>query len=73
MTFFETEDKYSGYWLIDKREGLGYRHNNDYAFFGDWKNNMRTGPGKIKFNNGDFFEGTWFRGEVKGRGRIGFS
>ena len=52
---------YEGEFLRDKFNGKGIftDPNKGEKYEGDWKDNEKSGEGKMTYGNGDFFEGNW--------------
>jgi hypothetical protein len=67
--YYNSGDKYSGYWKTDRRHGLGiYTWQNGMQYVGNWKAGKRSGEGTQTFVNGDIYEGGWKAGKRDGKG-----
>lgn len=44
----------------------------DSIYLGDFEDNKKHGDGEIRWLNGDWFKGSWQKGQVVGQGQIGF-
>ena len=62
---YHNGDRYEGQICRNLREGYGQYvcgdkdKRSNYEYIGQWKNNLREGPGKCFFYNGDFYVGDW--------------
>lgn len=64
--------KYSGDWVMDKREGYGTMRLNDpqvLSYSGAYKNDSPNGWGTALYKSGARFEGQFENGKAHGRGR----
>mgnify|MGYP003706012395 FL=1 len=69
VAFYNSGDKYSGYWKTDRRHGLGiYTWQNGMQYVGNWKAGKRSGKGTQTYVNGDIYEGGWKAGKKDGKG-----
>ncbi|XP_052230156.1 MORN repeat-containing protein 1-like isoform X2 [Dreissena polymorpha] len=69
-TKVERRDKYSGDKHKCIREGVGsYEYDNKFfKYEGQWKNGKKHGTGKLTFQDGSYYEGTFVGGEITGFG-----
>lgn len=70
---FPNNEYYDGEFQLNKRNGYGrYVYQDHSEYFGQWKDDLRNGKGKIKNNdnNGNWFQAQFeadvVKGEVKG-------
>ncbi|CAD8197737.1 unnamed protein product [Paramecium octaurelia] len=62
-------DSYDREYLNGDRHGKGqYQLANGNQYYGDWKNDKRTGGGKFQYVSGESYDGEYLNGEKHGKG-----
>ena len=66
---FSSGDKYQGYFMNGKRNGLGtYKWPNGDEYKGEWSNGKQNGEGTLTWSNGDYYVGEWLNDKRSGLG-----
>ncbi|OWZ18881.1 Radial spoke protein 1 [Phytophthora megakarya] len=63
-------NRYEGTWEDDEPHGTGVLERDGCTAVGTFHRGMQTGPGVIKFANGDTYDGTFENGDLHGEGRF---
>ena len=57
--------------LVAQRHGWGLFYSPvEGKYEGYWANDLREGPGRMEYLNGNFYDGSWKRGQWSGRGLL---
>lgn len=73
LTHIKIGGTFEGTFFGDYGKGIGkinYIDKPFYLYEGEWNNFMKNGKGKLKYNNGDEFEGLFKNDEINGNGKF---
>lgn len=65
---FDDGSTYEGEWMGEEMHGKGTLVKQGETYVGEFRHNLRSGTGKLNFENGDSYDGKWKHDQFNGQG-----